>query len=169
MRGGGRGGGQAADQFYRNKHTTDRLESQCKTCKRSALQNVPLPVVDQKRCTKCGQVKQASHFDRYKRTADGLQSQCKDCMKVRSGAAVPLREVCVFFCSCAPPRRRWHAWVCGIELLPSSQTAPCALPDRVHVAQIFQKSCSRSRRRARRWGGGGSLAGGGRRRRRGRW
>ncbi len=119
-------GGQVAEQFYRNKHTTDRLESQCKTCKRSALQNVPLPVVDQKKCTKCAQVKQASHFDRYKRTADGLQSQCKDCMKVRPGAAALLREVCI-----KPLQLR--AWVCGIELLPSRQSVPRAFLEWDHV------------------------------------
>ncbi len=73
---------QPADQFYRNKHTTDKLESQCKQCKRSALQNVTTPTVEQKKCSKCGLVRAASFFDRYKRTSDGLQSQCKDCMKV---------------------------------------------------------------------------------------
>ncbi len=75
---------QPADQFYRNKHTTDRLESQCKQCKRSALQNVTIPTVDSKKCSKCNEIKPASTFDRYKRTSDGLQSQCKDCMKVRA-------------------------------------------------------------------------------------
>lgn len=73
---------QPADQFYRNKHTTDKLESQCKQCKRSALQNVTSPTVESKKCSKCGLVRAASCFDRYKRTSDGLQSQCKDCMKV---------------------------------------------------------------------------------------
>jgi hypothetical protein len=73
---------QPADQFYRNKHTTDKLESQCKQCKRSALQNVTTPTVEQKKCSKCGLVRAANCFDRYKRTSDGLQSQCKDCMKV---------------------------------------------------------------------------------------
>lgn len=82
---------QPADQFYRNKHTTDKLESQCKQCKRSALQNVTTPTVEQKKCSKCNEVRPAGCFDRYKRTSDGLQSQCKDCMKVRH---VRLASVC---------------------------------------------------------------------------
>lgn len=72
---------QPATEFYRNKHTSDKLESQCKQCKRSALQNVTTPTVESKKCSKCEQVRAASCFDRYKRTSDGLQSQCKDCMK----------------------------------------------------------------------------------------
>jgi hypothetical protein len=85
---------QPADQFYRNKHTTDKLESQCKQCKRSALQNVTTPTVEQKKCSKCGLVRAASFFDRYKRTSDGLQSQCKDCMKVMRAGPCPT-SVCI--------------------------------------------------------------------------
>jgi hypothetical protein len=87
---------QPADQFYRNKHTTDKLESQCKQCKRSALQNVTTPTVEQKKCSKCGEVRAANCFDRYKRTSDGLQSQCKDCMKV-------LRPPLHALTDCLPP------------------------------------------------------------------
>ena len=72
-----------ADSFYRNRHTTDRLEGQCKNCKRNALANVEEPTVLEKQCSKCKETKSAREFDRYKRTHDGLQSQCKCCMKVR--------------------------------------------------------------------------------------
>ena len=71
-----------AAAFNRNRHTTDHLEGQCKTCKRSVLASVEEPTVLEKQCSKCKEVKQASAFDRYKRTQDGLQSQCKACMKV---------------------------------------------------------------------------------------
>lgn len=83
---------QPSTEFYRNKHTSDKLESQCKQCKRSALQNVTTPTVESKRCSKCNEVRAASCFDRYKRTSDGLQSQCKDCMKVWGSVVVPLRK-----------------------------------------------------------------------------
>ena len=72
-----------ADSFYRNRHTSDLLEGQCKNCKRNGLASVEEPTVQEKQCSKCKETKAAKHFDRYKRTHDGLQSQCKACMKVR--------------------------------------------------------------------------------------
>lgn len=72
----------SADAFFRNRHTADLLEGQCKNCKRSSMGILEDLTLQQKQCSKCKETKHASQFDRYKRTHDGLQSQCKSCMKV---------------------------------------------------------------------------------------
>lgn len=72
----------SADLFFRNRHTADLLEGQCKNCKRSSMGIHDDLTMQQKQCSKCKETKLATQFDRYKRTHDGLQSQCKSCMKV---------------------------------------------------------------------------------------
>lgn len=75
-----------SEEFAKSASTSDGFNWQCKAChskrmkKRSAFNAVRDKVlVDQKRCSKCRDVKPADQFNRNRATSDGYCSLCREC------------------------------------------------------------------------------------------
>ena len=80
---------QSADQFYRHKTNFDKRQSYCQQCtlQVNALRDVKTPTVQEKKCSRCCEVRPASSFSRNTHSHDGLESQCKDCKQVTHAQA----------------------------------------------------------------------------------
>lgn len=85
----------AAD-FRLSRNLLDGLSPRCRDCDRDrdlarrderleAYHAKPwlAPSVEEKSCSKCGQLKSADDFTLSKKNSDGLQSQCRSCVKAR--------------------------------------------------------------------------------------
>ena len=79
-------------EFYKHKSRKDKLCSYCKACiseygKRRSTKNIELrndsdfKRVTEKKCSKCGKIKDVNEFHKGGCNVDGLQPQCKLCKK----------------------------------------------------------------------------------------
>jgi len=76
------------DEFSKNASSKDGKLSRCKSCvkeyyaqRKAILQRDGYKVITEKKCGKCGEVKNLDEFSKNTNTKDGKQSRCKSCRK----------------------------------------------------------------------------------------
>jgi hypothetical protein len=76
-----------AEEFPLSKSKVNGLDSLCKSCTKEVIADLgerraaagSYVLVEEKRCSKCGEVKSTSLFHRRRSSTDGFQRYCKSC------------------------------------------------------------------------------------------
>jgi hypothetical protein len=98
-----------ADQFKRNRLSTDGLSGQCKACVSEYRSGLSYDVaVSEKRCTRCKLVKPADQFSPNRQMSNGLTSWCRSCHREHGRALShdpdpTIREKCCSACKIVKP------------------------------------------------------------------